>query len=78
MHFTDASLGWYLGNGRFYRTLDGGKTWEARSRVSWSGQPDFVSPTLGWVIAHSAKAVALVTSTDGGLHWQEIHPLIAP
>ena len=78
MHFTDASLGWYLGNSRFYRTLDGGKTWEARSRVSWSGQPDFVSPTLGWVIAHSAKAVALVTSTDGGLHWQEIHPLIAP
>jgi hypothetical protein len=61
-----------------YQTGDGGKTWEPRATVYWSGQFSFVSPLVGWAVATSGDQVALVKTIDGGQMWKVLEPKLGP
>jgi len=70
-------VGWSVGRD-LYLTLDGGFSWTKVKSVTWDGQFSFVSQALGWAVARSEEAIALVTTSDGGRSWTEIQPRIAP
>jgi len=70
-------VGWSLGRD-IYLTLDSGLSWTKVKSVTWDGQFSFVSQVLGWAVARSEEAIALVQTSDGGRSWTEIQPRIAP
>jgi photosystem II stability/assembly factor-like uncharacterized protein len=70
-------VGWSLGRD-LYQTRDAGLSWTKVKRVTWDGQFSFVSQVLGWAVARSEEAIALVQTSDGGRSWTEIQPRIAP
>lgn len=84
--FLNPVVGWALAGGDnpgqppydLSYTQDLGKTWTKLNTLAWTGQLDFVDFKLGWAVARADQAIALVTTTDGGVTWQEIHPHIAP
>ena len=59
-------------------TSDGGMHWTPVKTVNWDGQFSFVDQSLGWAVATNQGQVALVSTSDGGRSWQEIHPAVAP
>jgi photosystem II stability/assembly factor-like uncharacterized protein len=63
---------------KIYRTEDGGQTWEHIKTVQWNGQFSFVNDKVGWAVARTVDAIALVTTTDGGLIWDLLKPTVAP
>jgi len=63
---------------KIYRTEDGGQTWEHIKTVQWNGQFSFVNDQVGWAVARTGEAIALVTTTDGGLIWDLLKPTVAP
>jgi len=85
LSFLDDKTGWFLGatsadasqaTHAMYQTVDGGKTWKQLTKLSWSGQMDFISADVGWVVASDANNQALVETTNGGATWQEILPVV--
>ncbi len=68
---------WALGQ-KMYRTDDGGQTWEFIKSVQWDGQFSFVNDQVGWAVARSGDAIALVTTTDGAVNWHLLKPTVAP
>ncbi len=60
-----------------YRTGDGGQTWERVKAVAWDGQFSFVDSQVGWAVARSGDATALVKTVNGGATWLDLHPLAA-
>jgi photosystem II stability/assembly factor-like uncharacterized protein len=85
LFFLDGQTGWFLGASStdvslasyaIYQTSDGGKTWKQLTKLSWSGQMDFISNKAGWVVASDGNNLALVQTTNGGVTWQEIKPVV--
>jgi photosystem II stability/assembly factor-like uncharacterized protein len=83
--FLDAQ-GWYISppapdqsaGTTIYHTANSGSTWQSITTVNWSGFPGFSSEKLGWVVAVSGEERALVHSSDGGIHWDLLVPVVAP
>jgi photosystem II stability/assembly factor-like uncharacterized protein len=61
-----------------YVSRDGGAHWQAVKAVAWDGQFSFVDDMIGWAVARSEGATALVRTTNGGRTWQELHPITQP
>ena len=85
LSFLDDKTGWFLGASStdasqathaLFQTTDGGKTWKQFTKLSWSGQLDFISAQAGWVVASDGNNLALVQTTNGGTTWQEIKPVV--
>jgi photosystem II stability/assembly factor-like uncharacterized protein len=83
--FINADEGWLLGAwqndptapGEIYHTTDGGLTWFRVISTAWQGTPDFIDSNTGWVVAHTADKLALVFTSNGGLLWEALSPVIA-
>jgi hypothetical protein len=73
-YFLNASEGWFVGDGKVFKSANGGKTWATLTTVTWAGaQPSFLSASAGWAVAFSGQApyvhYALVASANGGTTW---------
>jgi len=66
---------WALGKD-IYRSDDGGNNWTKISTVTWDGQFDFVSSTLGFAIAKKDSGYGLVQTNDGGALWALLNPVV--
>ncbi|HEY5119249.1 MAG TPA: hypothetical protein VII90_07320, partial [Anaerolineales bacterium] len=66
---------WALGKD-IYRSDDGGNNWTKISTVTWDGQFDFVSSTLGFAIAKKDSGYGLVQTNDGGALWALLSPVV--
>ena len=66
----------YAFDRHIHQTLDGGQSWEFVKTVQWDGQFDFVSDQVGWAVARSGDALALVTTSNGGKTWDLLKPSI--
>lgn len=75
IYFFSKDTGWALAT-KIQLTTDGGKTWKPISDVTWSPQMDFISEQIGWAVARSPSAIALVKSVDGGATWSEVLPSV--
>jgi len=58
------------------RSTDGGATWEYVSSIDWEGQFSFIDPQTGWAVARSEDNVALVKTSNGGVTWTALEPVI--
>ena len=85
LFFFDSQTGWFLGatttdpstaEHAMAQTTDGGKTWKQLLLPTWSGQMDFVSAQVGWVVASDGTNLALVQTTNGGKTWLDLKPVI--
>jgi photosystem II stability/assembly factor-like uncharacterized protein len=77
LYFFSADTGWALSN-KIQLTTDGGVTWKPISDVSWDAQMDFISEQIGWAVARSDNAIALVKTANSGARWTEIIPSVGP
>ncbi len=73
----DDSTGWALSR-EIHKTENGGQTWRLVKTVNWEGQFSFVSGELGWAVARSEGAIALVRTTNGARTWALLEPVIGP
>ncbi len=73
----DDQVGWALSSD-IHQTLDGGRTWNYLSTVTWEGQFSFTSRLAGWAIASDGEENALVRTSDGGISWQLLEPVLIP
>jgi photosystem II stability/assembly factor-like uncharacterized protein len=73
----DGGNGWALGLGIF-KTSNGGRDWAKISTVTWEGQFNFISSTLGFAVAQKGGEYGLVQTTDGGVTWILLAPVVAP
>lgn len=60
-----------------FRSDDGGKSWIRLSTVTWEGDFSFAGD-VGWAVARSDGAVALVKTTDRGATWSILEPITSP
>ena len=77
LYFFSADTGWSLAP-KVQQTSDGGATWKAVSDVTWTAQLDFVTDQLGWGVARSDTAMALVKTVDGAATWTQLTPSVGP
>jgi photosystem II stability/assembly factor-like uncharacterized protein len=77
LYFFSADTGWALTN-KIQLTTDGGVTWKPVSDVTWTPQMDFVSEQIGWAVARSSNAIALVKTDNGAARWNELTPSVGP
>ncbi len=77
LYFFSADTGWALAM-KIEQTTDGGKTWKPISDVTWTAKMDFISEQLGWAVARSSSALALVKTDNGGARWTELVPSVGP
>lgn len=68
LDFPDAEDGWAIGSRSFFRTTDGGTSWQALSEPGSSPlvTVDFVSSSQGWAVT---KQNGLLVTSDGGSTW---------
>ena len=67
-------------------THDGAQTWQtlpdnlnfdsAQGGPDYVSQFSFVSPTNGWAISGDSPATTLWRTTDGGLSWTKLAPIL--
>ena len=67
--------GWALSR-EIHKTENGGQTWRLIKEVNWDGQFSFVNEELGWAVARSEQAIALVRTTNGARTWSVLEPVI--
>ena len=89
VEFVDPDHGWFIPatsadgklGGRIWRTVDGGRTWQASSlpagRTDVGARTSFVSPSTGYMLLRAAGAAAsaaqvLYRTTDGGASWTDV------
>ncbi|MCJ7718162.1 MAG: hypothetical protein MUO54_16810 [Anaerolineales bacterium] len=75
--FIDFLVGYAMGKDH-YQTRNGGADWFKIKTVTWQGQFNFINATEGWVVARRGDDIALVHTTDGGLTYQQITPVLIP
>jgi len=75
--FIDFLSGFALGKDH-YRTNNGGADWTRIKTVIWYGQFSFINTQEGWAVASRDGDFALVHTTDGGLTYQLITPILNP
>jgi len=75
--FIDFLTGFALGKDH-YRTNNGGADWTRIKTVTWFGQFSFINTQEGWAVAWRDGYFALVHTTDGGLTYQLITPILNP
>jgi photosystem II stability/assembly factor-like uncharacterized protein len=84
LFFLDDKTGWFLGatstdstqaQYAIIQTTDSGTTWKKLTTLSWTGEMDFVSAQVGWVVASDGSSLALVQTTNGGTTWQQLNPV---
>lgn len=74
--FLNENVGWWSVWDKFFRTLDGGKTWERLTLPKTRRRPNsldtrtiwFANDQEGWVYTHEGS---VIYTKDGGLHWEE-------
>jgi len=71
----DGNRIWALGKD-IYRTDATGVIWNKISSVTWDGQFDFVSSTIGFAVAQKDGGYGLVQTTDGGALWALLSPVV--
>lgn len=78
--FLDARQGWrLLSPGQLQQSRNGGLNWTTIKTVAWeNAQFDFVTDQIGWGVVTAENTTAFIQTTDGGITWTEIKPLIAP
>ncbi|KAF0106877.1 MAG: Uncharacterized protein FD146_2235 [Anaerolineaceae bacterium] len=77
LFYFDPNYGFALGR-NIYQTTDGGQNWTLIKQVAWDGQFSFYNMNLGWAVARSDGAIALVKTTNGGAKWEIINPHVRP
>jgi photosystem II stability/assembly factor-like uncharacterized protein len=76
--FFDLLNGFAFGH-KIYKTMDGGKTWTFVQQVFWSGQFSFISPNQGWAsVINDSDQNALVKTSNGGVRWEMLNPMVIP
>ena len=76
--FFDSLNGFTFGH-KIYRTTDDGKTWTFVQEVSWSGQFSFISASQGWAsVINDSDQNALVKTSNGGVRWEMLNPMVVP
>ncbi|MBI3176901.1 MAG: hypothetical protein HYZ35_02820, partial [Chloroflexi bacterium] len=75
LQLLDGSIGWALSR-EIHKTENGGQTWRLIKTVAWEGQFSFVSGELGWAVARSDGAIAVVRTTNGAKTWSLLEPVI--
>jgi len=75
--FIDFLTGFALGKDH-YRTNNGGADWARIKTVTWFGQFSFINTQEGWAVVWRDGDFALVHTTDGGLTYQLITPILNP
>ncbi len=73
--FLDENEGWAFGRD-YYKTIDGGLTWDKVKTVNWDGQFSFVDSKNGWAVARNLDEIALVKTVNGGQTWQIVEPVV--
>ena len=84
IQFLNADEGWMVGSaqndpsapGEIYHTTNGGETWTKIISTTWQGTPNFINSNVGWIVARTEDKVALVFSSDGGVIWEALSPVI--
>lgn len=67
--FTSAKIGWlYLGDGRLYRSTDGGESWVTGLNSNFYGSFQFIDANTGFAVSGGR----LSRSTDGGISWVDV------
>jgi hypothetical protein len=75
LRMLDEDVGWALSRA-IHRTDNGGQTWRLVKTVTWEGQFSFVSADLGWAVARSQGALALVRTTNGAQSFSLLEPVV--
>lgn len=84
--FKDSKTGWILGEGKVFKTIDGGKKWQpnllpidSKTLVRFSGDIYFANDKVGWVLINTeiststtsqAETSQIFHTTDGGKTWK--------
>jgi photosystem II stability/assembly factor-like uncharacterized protein len=84
LQFINSEEGWLVGAqqndpaapGEIYHTTNGGQNWSPVIATAWQGIPNFIDSNTGWVVARTDDKLALVYTTNGGILWEEIYPVI--
>jgi len=75
LQFTDVNNGWAVGaNGKFYKTSNGGATWNASIYNSNydSNKVHFINSNIGWISSHAQGSnPVMIHTTNGGMSWTE-------
>jgi photosystem II stability/assembly factor-like uncharacterized protein len=76
LSFPTASVGFLAaGNGRLYRSRNGGRSWSVTSDLSGVSALGFLTPQLAFALAGSPGTPAsLMTTRDGGSSWHTAGP----
>jgi photosystem II stability/assembly factor-like uncharacterized protein len=79
LYFSDAQTGLAFSR-MMYRTQDGGQTWTPVRplAVNWDGQFSFIDMLNAWAVARDSGQIALVKTSNGGLTWTDLLPVVAP
>jgi photosystem II stability/assembly factor-like uncharacterized protein len=77
----DQKHAWIVVDSRLYFTSDLGRHWMSLNAASTVGNVtaiDFINSSTGWALGgpQSAGQQSLWKSTDGGLHWMELKPVM--
>lgn len=72
--FANPNSGWVGGQGFILHTADGGQHWNSQYKGPYTIDDfSFLSPYLGWALAHTGDSKAVILQTkDGGQHWAEL------
>ena len=81
--YTDAQDWWWIGSGAWSTSSDGGTTWTPYRNAGvpqpLPGSLQVLDPRHAWFAAMAGTRSVLVSTSDGGTHWQmKVLPVITP
>jgi hypothetical protein len=69
------SAGWAFGKD-IYFTKNTAASWAIAGSVFWEGPYDFINATEGWAVGTQNGDTKLYKTTDGGLSWAAMNPVV--